>query len=54
MATRYEVFTNHDVRELTARINRAIAEGWVPVGGITIGFIHNREIWAQAMLKKES
>lgn len=47
----YTVIFHEDIERLIRKVSKAIAEGWVPLGGVG----HNgNSIWAQAMVRTAS
>lgn len=47
----YTVIFDAEIERLIRKVNKAIAEGWVPLGGVG----HNgNSRWAQAMVKTAS
>lgn len=46
----YTIFFDSEIERLIRKVNKAIVDGWVPVGGV--GSSGTR--WAQAMVKNGS
>ena len=50
--TKYVTLGCTDLYELDEAVNKAIAQGWQPFGGVSIGFTNdNKRYYVQAMVK---
>lgn len=57
MQSRYKIVSTGDKWSLAEKVNAAIAEGWVPQGGVALwktGGLSLNEEWVQAMVRWET
>lgn len=48
----YRIVEHYQRNTVVELVNQAIAEGWVPQGGVCVGIYQdNRPTWVQAMVK---
>ena len=52
MALEYMIIKENSIEKLSKEVQSKIGEGWIPQGGVGVGFISTFTIFAQAMIKK--
>jgi hypothetical protein len=49
----YQVLASSKIRELNEIVNYALSKGWICQGGVSVGVIEYRSVYAQAMIKED-
>jgi hypothetical protein len=48
----YTILNSNEFIKLIQMVNHAIAKGWAPQGGVTVGMDQGYQVYAQAMIKE--